>query len=161
VAAWIVCASYAQAHKRLLSARISGVKSAATTRSKGARAREEDALAAAWHDTLNRYHRTTCALDRALTADHGITVSDFEVLQQLDRADGVVRMHELADQVHLTQSALSRLITRLEKAGLVSRGVCEDDRRAAWTQITAAGERCYSAARPTHRAILREIAGDR
>lgn len=136
------------------------MKTAATTRSQGAQAREEDALAAAWHDTLNRYHRTTCALDRALAADHGITVSDFEVLQQLDRADGMVRMHELAEQVHLTQSALSRLITRLEKAGLVSRGVCEDDRRAAWTQITPAGQRCYSAARPTHRAILRELADD-
>lgn len=134
------------------------MNAAARTRSKGTKAREEDALAAAWHDTLNRYHRTTCALDRALAADHGITVSDFEVLQQLEGADGPVRMHELAEQVHLTQSALSRLITRLEKAGLVSRGVCEDDRRAAWTQITPAGEQCYSAARPTHRAILRELA---
>jgi DNA-binding MarR family transcriptional regulator len=115
---------------------------------------------APWHDTLNRYHRTTCALDRALAAHHGITVSDFEVLQQLAGADESVRMHELAQQVHLTQSALSRLITRLEKAGLVSRGVCQDDRRAAWTEITPAGAECYSSARPTHRAILRAIADD-
>jgi DNA-binding MarR family transcriptional regulator len=121
--------------------------------------REEHALAADWHDVLNRYHRTTCALDRALSSDHGITVSDFEVLQQLHGAEGCVRMPELAEQVHLTQSALSRLITRLEKAGLVSRGVCQDDRRAIWTEITSAGTSCFEAARPTHRAILREFRG--
>jgi DNA-binding MarR family transcriptional regulator len=119
--------------------------------------REDTALASDWHEVLNRYHRTTCALDRALSTDHGITVSDFEVLQQLHAADGCVRMHELGEQVHLTQSALSRLITRLERAGLVSRGVCEDDRRAIWTEITEAGTNCYVAARPTHRAILAEL----
>ena len=55
-----------------------------------------------------------CALDRALAAGHGLTVSDFEVLQQLhgtDALDGRVRLHDLGDQVHLSQSALSRLIT--------------------------------------------------
>jgi DNA-binding MarR family transcriptional regulator len=107
---------------------------------------------------LGRFHRTTCALDRALMADHNITVSDFEVLQQLHAADGCLRMHELAEQVHLTQSALSRLITRLEKAGLITRGTCEDDRRSVWTEITDTGDRCYLAARPTHRAILLEQA---
>ena len=119
---------------------------------------DAEALAADWHQMLGRYHRTTCALDRALMAGHSITVSDFEVLQQLHAADGCLRMHELAEQVHLTQSALSRLISRLEKAGLVARGMCEDDRRAVWTQITAAGDRCYVAARPTHRAILQQQA---
>jgi DNA-binding MarR family transcriptional regulator len=127
-------------------------------RTKSDEPREERALAADWHEVLNRFHRTTCALDRALSADHGITVSDFEILQQLHAADGCLRMHELAEQVHLTQSALSRLITRLEKAGLVSRGICDDDRRAVWTEITPAGARCYVGARPTHRAILRDLA---
>jgi DNA-binding MarR family transcriptional regulator len=117
--------------------------------------REEDGLAAEWHEMLGRFHRTQCALDRALTADHNITVSDFEVLQGLHVAADRVRMHDLAEQVHLTQSALSRLITRLERAGLVDRCVCEDDRRAVWTQITPAGTATYLAARPTHRAILR------
>jgi DNA-binding MarR family transcriptional regulator len=118
------------------------------------RALDPDELAANWHKMLGLYHRTTCALDRALLAGHGITVSDFEVLQQLHDANGCLRMHELAEQVHLTQSALSRLITRLEKAGLVARGTCEDDRRAVWTEITEEGRRCFVAARPTHRTIL-------
>lgn len=122
-----------------------------------------DELAARWHVLLGRYHRTNCALDRALTTEHDITVSEFEVLQQLHEAGGSIRMHGLAEQVHLTQSALSRLITRTEQAGLVTRCVCTDDRRAASVQLTDLGEGRYLAAKPTHRAILvsleREAAG--
>jgi DNA-binding MarR family transcriptional regulator len=122
---------------------------------------EGDELAAEWHDLLGRYHRTMCALDRALLAGHDLTVSDFEVLQQLhgtDVEDGRVRLHDLGEHVHLSQSALSRLITRLEKAGLVARYVCEDDRRSVWTELTPLGAQRYSEARPTHRAILTELA---
>jgi DNA-binding MarR family transcriptional regulator len=123
-----------------------------------------DELAEQWHDLLGRYHRTTCALDRALTVGHGLTVSDFEVLQQLHGAgtdDGRVRLHDLGEQVHLSQSALSRLITRLERAGLVARYACDDDRRSAWTELTALGAQRYREARPTHRSILVEMeAGD-
>jgi DNA-binding MarR family transcriptional regulator len=122
---------------------------------------EGDELAAEWHDLLGRYHRTTCALDRALLAGHDLTVSDFEVLQQLhgtEAEDGRLRLHDLGEQVHLSQSALSRLITRLEKAGLVTRCVCEDDRRSVWTELTASGAQRYVEARPTHRAILTELA---
>src|SRR5882672_10294655 len=76
---------------------------------------EDDELASEWHDLMGRYHRMTCALDRSLTAKHGLTVSDFEVLQQLyaagpDRPQ--LRMNELGERVHLTQSAFSRLISR-------------------------------------------------
>jgi DNA-binding MarR family transcriptional regulator len=123
--------------------------------------RSDDDLAAAWHDLMGRYHRITCTLDRELLARHGIGVSDFEVLQQLHAArggDGMVRMHELGDQVHLTQSALSRLISRLERDGLVERGMCTDDRRSVWTKITAAGAKRFVEARPTQRAILSEQA---
>jgi DNA-binding MarR family transcriptional regulator len=122
---------------------------------------DED-LAAAWHDLMGRYHRISCTLDRELAAKHGITVSDFEVLQQLNGAGTIegMRMHELGDRVHLTQSALSRLISRLETDGLVERCMCTEDRRSVITRITVAGSERYEAARPTQRAILRdEVAG--
>ncbi|MCU1655924.1 MAG: transcriptional regulator, MarR family [Pseudonocardiales bacterium] len=121
--------------------------------------RSDEELAAAWHDLMGRYHRLTCRLDRELETAHGISVSDFEVLQQLHGApDGCMRMHELAENVHLTQSALSRLIGRLERDGLVDRTMCTDDRRSVFTTITKAGVERYLAARPTQRAILREQA---
>jgi DNA-binding MarR family transcriptional regulator len=118
----------------------------------------DDDLAAAWHDLMGLYHRTTCALDRELLARHDVTVSDFEVLQQLHaatRGDARVRMNELGDKVHLSQSALSRLITRLERDGLVERCMCEDDRRSVWVTITPAGAQRYKEAKPTQRSILR------
>lgn len=123
--------------------------------------RTDDDLAGAWHELMGRYHRITCSLDRELMGRHGITASDFEVLQQLHDAHecaGTLRMHDLGDQVHLSQSALSRLVSRLEREGLVERGMCEDDRRAVWTRITAEGARRYEQARPTQRSILLEQA---
>lgn len=127
---------------------------------------DDEALASEWHDLMGRYHRITCALDRQLTARHGLTVSEFEVLQQL-YAPGPdypqLRMNELCERVHLSQSAFSRLITRLEHAGLVERALCTEDRRSAYTRITENGAERYLEARPTQRAILREqgVSADR
>jgi DNA-binding MarR family transcriptional regulator len=132
---------------------------------------EDEELASAWHDLMGRYHRITCTLDRELLARHDLTVSEFEVLQELHSAadptsiaiDGAgdadsIRMHELGERVHLTQSALSRLISRLERDGLVERGMCLEDRRSVWARITPAGAERYVQARPTQRAILRDQA---
>jgi DNA-binding MarR family transcriptional regulator len=113
---------------------------------------------------MGRYHRITCALDRSLTAEHGLTVSEFEVLQELYTArphSQQLRMSTLGERVHLSQSAFSRLITRLEQAGLVERAACAEDRRSAWTRITEAGVQRYLEARPTQRAVLHELACER
>ncbi len=106
---------------------------------------------------MQRYNHLTCRLDRELGAAHGLSASEFEALQQLasHEPSGKIRMAELAASVHLSQSALSRLIGRLEKEGLVTRDACADDRRSVWTVITQAGRDRYHEARPTQRAILR------
>jgi DNA-binding MarR family transcriptional regulator len=120
----------------------------------------DEKLAESWHELMGRYNQLSCRLDRELSSQHDLSSSEFEVLQLLHNADGKVRMAFLAEQVHLSQSALSRLVTRLENDGLVCRNTCADDRRAQWTEITTEGRARYKAARPTHRAILREAAGD-
>jgi len=120
----------------------------------------DEKLAQSWHDLMGRYNQLSCRLDRELGAQHDLTSSEFEVLQVLHNAAEKVRMAFLAEQVHLSQSALSRLVSRLENDGLVCRNTCTDDRRAQWTEITPAGRERYEAARPTHRKILREEAGD-
>jgi DNA-binding MarR family transcriptional regulator len=123
--------------------------------------RAADVLADEWHALMTRYHRTACVLDRELQTRHDLSVSEFEILQQLFNAGdgcGSVRMQELAHEVHLTQSALSRLISRLERDGLVGRDSCTEDRRSVYVTITDAGRERFLTARPTQRAVLREQA---
>jgi DNA-binding MarR family transcriptional regulator len=123
--------------------------------------REDDELARAWQELMNRYHRVSCVLDRALQSDHGISGSEFAILEQLaDSRDCSLRLHELGEHAHVTQSALSRLVARLEADGLVERAMCVEDRRSVFARLTPAGRELYRRARPTHRAVLREAGGD-
>jgi DNA-binding MarR family transcriptional regulator len=119
--------------------------------------RDDDALAAEWHELMARYQQLTCALDRELTAAHGLSASEFEVLQQLHQArPHSLRMGALADGAHLSQSALSRLVTRLVDDGLLQRAECVKDRRSLFVELTPAGVDRYEQARPTQRRVLRE-----
>ncbi|MFF3816688.1 MarR family winged helix-turn-helix transcriptional regulator [Streptomyces bluensis] len=111
-----------------------------------------------WRDILSVHARTMCEIDRALHP-HGLGASDFEVLDIL--ASGTVadkgaqcRVQNIADRVHLSQSALSRLIGRLEKDGLVERSVCQEDRRGVWVVLTQKGRDLHAEVLPLQRAVL-------
>jgi DNA-binding MarR family transcriptional regulator len=113
-----------------------------------------------WHDLMDRYARTMSALERALEHEHGLGVSEYEVLERLASPDkDQRRMQELAEAVHLSQSALSRVVGRLEADGLVTRGMCAHDRRGIYACLTDAGRARFEAARPTHRAVLADTLG--
>jgi DNA-binding MarR family transcriptional regulator len=110
-----------------------------------------------WRELLDSHARVSSALERALQAEHGLGVSEFEVLDRLAAGDkDQRRMQELADTVHLSQSALSRLIGRLESEGLVSRTICSNDRRGIFACLTATGRARHEAALPTQRRVLAE-----
>jgi DNA-binding MarR family transcriptional regulator len=107
----------------------------------------------AWRDLLARHATLSCELDRVLH-EHGLGMSDFEVLDRLADAGDCLRMHHLAEAVHLSQSALSRLVSRLEKDGLLSRTMCADDRRGIFVWLSDLGRQRHAAARPAQRAVL-------
>ncbi|MBA3262595.1 MAG: MarR family transcriptional regulator [Thermoleophilaceae bacterium] len=124
------------------------------------RAAPDEALVESWRDLLDRHARVTCALERVLQDEHGLGVSEFEVLDRLAAPDkGQHRMQELADSVYLSQSALSRLIGRLEAEGLVTRAICSADRRGIFACLTDEGRARYEAARPTQRNMLADALG--
>jgi DNA-binding MarR family transcriptional regulator len=117
---------------------------------------QDAALVETWRGVAQCHARVSAALDRALEREHGIGLSEFEVLERLATTgdkDGR-RMQDLAEAVCLSQSALSRLIGRLEGAGLVLRTMCADDRRGIYAHITDEGQARWEAARPTHLAVL-------
>ncbi|GAA2919854.1 MarR family transcriptional regulator [Kitasatospora cinereorecta] len=120
--------------------------------------RSEQALVDEWRAILALHARTLCELDRALRG-HGLGASDFEVLDILAEGaaeDGgaAYRVQELACRVHLSQSALSRLVARLERDGLVRRGMCGEDRRGVRVELTDGGRARHAEAKPLQRAVL-------
>jgi DNA-binding MarR family transcriptional regulator len=120
----------------------------------------EEPIVLAWRALAQRYHDASCALERELQEQHGLGMSEFEVIDRLaGAAEGKLRMQELGEQVHLSQSALSRAVARLERDGLVCRALCEQDRRGVFVTLTEDGRRSQEAARPTQRAVLAEILG--
>jgi DNA-binding MarR family transcriptional regulator len=117
----------------------------------------ESKLLDEWRELLDRHAAIHCALERALGDEHQLGVSEFEVLDRLASTDeGACRIQPLADSVHLSQSALSRVVARLEADGLVTRAICSDDRRGIYACLTDAGRARHAEALPTHREVLRE-----
>ena len=115
------------------------------------------ALVDQWRDILALHARTQCELDRALH-QHGLCASDFEVLDVLAggsaRGGSSLRVQEISERVHLSQSALSRLIARLEKDGLVERCMCPQDRRGVVVALTSRGRALHGEVLPLQRAVL-------
>ncbi len=65
----------------------------------------------------------------------------FDVLLQLHLSDhGRLKMNQIAEAIVHSTGGTTRLIDRLETAGLVKREHCAADRRAIWVAITEAGE---------------------
>jgi DNA-binding MarR family transcriptional regulator len=113
---------------------------------------------AAWRALAASYATAWAALEHELGKRHGLGVSEFEVLDRLaEHPERNFRAQELAGAVHLSQSALSRLIDRLEKHGLVERCLCGEDRRGIYVTLTPAGQQRHAEAAPTHRATLAAV----
>jgi DNA-binding MarR family transcriptional regulator len=112
----------------------------------------------AWRGLLRVHSRMTKALDAQLIAEHGISLSSYEVLLFLAEApDGRLRMSELAEGVLLSRSGLTRLVDRMEREGLLRRERCEDDARGFNAMITAEGRELFRRARRTHLDGVREL----
>ena len=119
-----------------------------------------DPTLTAWVRFLRAHAQLTRELGARLEADHGLTMSDYDVLIQLYFAEGhAMRRVDIARQVLLTASGITRLLDGLERCGLVAKQACASDARVSYAVLTEAGLRKVEAARDTHLADVDELFG--
>jgi DNA-binding MarR family transcriptional regulator len=123
---------------------------------------EQSLGAQAFIALLSAHAAATRKLNAQLLADHGLTLSDYEVLLRLSRApDRRMRRVDLAEQVFLTASGITRLLDGLERQGFVERASCSTDRRVVYAVLTDAGMAKLREAAPTHVEQIEELFGAR
>jgi DNA-binding MarR family transcriptional regulator len=112
----------------------------------------------AWVRLLRGHAAVTRALNSRLLREHGLTVNDYEALLLLARADNQsLRRIDLARDLELSASGVTRLLDGLEAAGLVEKGVCASDGRVVYAVLTDAGRDKLERASSLHRAALDEV----
>jgi DNA-binding MarR family transcriptional regulator len=108
---------------------------------------------ASWRSFLRAHATLIRVLETELEAEQQLSLAAYDVLVQLAEApDRRLRMTELADAVLLSRSGITRLVDRLEKAGLVSRCPVESDGRGVAARLTEAGLGRLRVASRTHLA---------
>jgi DNA-binding MarR family transcriptional regulator len=114
----------------------------------------------AWGSVLRVHAALVPRLDERLKAEAGIALSWYDVLLELNSAEGRrLRMTDLGDRVVLSRTRVSRIVDELERAGLVRREVNDEDRRSAYAAMTAEGRRLFLRAAPRYvDAIEQEFA---
>jgi DNA-binding MarR family transcriptional regulator len=126
-----------------------------------AKTAQRDPLLDKWNQLESEHARVREALEQRLQREHRLSLTEYEVLRRLsDSPEGHRRIQELAEEIHLSQSALSRLVQRLEDDGYVCRNVCDHDRRGVFACVTDEGRKAQAEAHPTHVSVLAETLGD-
>jgi DNA-binding MarR family transcriptional regulator len=111
---------------------------------------------------IRAYVATTRRLSADLETDHGLTLSDYEVLLHLAHApDRRLRRIDLARRVLLTPSGITRLLEGLERQGFVERAKCESDARVTYALLTDAGHGKLREASETHLEDIRSHFAER
>ena len=116
----------------------------------------------AWARLLRGHAAATRELSALLVAEHGLTINDYEALLCLSRADtGRMRRVDLAEELLLTASGVTRLLEGLERAGFVERAECASDRRVTYAVLTEAGREKLEEASEAHIEAVRALFEER
>ena len=95
-------------------------------------------------------------LDAALERDAGIPLRWYDALVHLEETPDGLRMNELAERILYSKSGFTRVVDRLEEAGLVQRVRPENDRRSILVVLTDQGRATMEQARRHHRRAIEQ-----
>jgi DNA-binding MarR family transcriptional regulator len=121
-----------------------------------------DQALSAWVGLLRGHAALTRALNADLVTDHGLTLNDYEVLLRLSRApERKMRRVDLAEQVLLTASGITRLLDGLQASGFVDKAACSSDARVTYAVLTDAGHEKLRSAAEVHVAGIHAMFAER
>src|SRR5262245_7385236 len=120
-----------------------------------------DPVIRAWARLIKAQHAVLSAVEAELKAAGFPPLGWYDVLLELFHADDGLRPLALEQELLLAQYNLSRLLDRIEKAGLIERRSCPEDGRGQIVTITAAGRALLKRMWPTYRAAIARHVGAR
>jgi len=116
----------------------------------------------AWLGLLRAHAVARRLLNAELQGGHGLTVTEFEALLLLSKAEEqALRRVDLAEGLQLTPSGVTRLLDALEEQGLVAKGTCAKDARVTYAVLTEAGRDKLRSASCSHVASVRAFFEER
>ena len=104
----------------------------------------------AWASLLQAHATLMRRLESDLEEETGLALADFDVLAQLARAGGELRMMELAARALISRSGMTRRVARLVQEGLVQRADADADGRGVVVALTDAGVARLAETAPAH-----------
>lgn len=122
---------------------------------------DEPACSRTWRNLVVAHSIILGKMEVDLRSTCGLTLGQYDVLLRLHEAPGnALRMGDLAKQVLVTTSGVTRVADRLTEAGLVERIRSDTDRRVVTISLTPAGKKTLRAASDVHRQGIAEYFAD-
>src|SRR5262249_45602663 len=120
---------------------------------------EADAVVRAWSHLLGAHALAVRAVERRLTATGQPPLAWYDVLLELERAGGELRVGELGERLVIEPHNVTRLGDRLEAKGLLKRRRAADDQRGVWAVLTRKGAALRRDMWAHYRAAIHEAFG--
>ena len=105
---------------------------------------------------LARAHAAVTAHLHAQVATHGLTLTEFGILEVLYHK-GPLLLGEVQRRILVSSGGVTYLVDRLERKGLVERRACPEDRRARYAALTGEGERLIARIFPEHAEMITKV----